>query len=147
MDRAAGQIRVLLVENIHPDVPHIGGSTEEAQQDIGQFVAGKLHDYLAAGTTTLSVNLPGVALPRIPGTHRLVHLHRNVPGVLASINQLLAGHGSNIEGQLLATRDDLGYVLTDIATEYPGDVLTSLRAMDLTIRVRTPPGSALPRPE
>jgi D-3-phosphoglycerate dehydrogenase / 2-oxoglutarate reductase len=119
--------------------PHVGGSTEEAQQDIGQFVAGKLQHYLASGATSLSVNLPGVALPRPPGTYRLVHLHRNVPGVLATINQLLAEHGSNIEGQLLGTRDDLGYVLTDIGTEYSGDMLDSLRAMDVTIRLRTLP--------
>ncbi len=117
--------------------PHVGGSTEEAQQDIGQFVAGKLHDYLSSGTTSLSVNLPGVALPRAPGTCRLVHLHRNVPGVLATINQLLAEHGSNIEGQLLGTRDDLGYVLTDIATEYTDEMLGGLRAMDVTIRLRS----------
>jgi D-3-phosphoglycerate dehydrogenase / 2-oxoglutarate reductase len=117
--------------------PHVGGSTEEAQQDIGQFVAAKLHGYLSAGTTSLSVNLPGLALPRTPGTFRLVHLHRNVPGVLASINRLLAEH-SNIEGQLLGTRDDLGYVLTDIATEYTDELLDSLCAMDVTIRLRTP---------
>jgi len=117
--------------------PHVGGSTEEAQQDIGEFVAGKLHDYLAAGSTSLSVNLPPVALPHTPGAHRLVHLHRNVPGVLASINQLLAEHGANIEGQLLGTRDELGYVLTDIGTEYPDDMLASLRELDVTIRLRT----------
>ena len=89
------------------------------------------------GTTALSVNLPQVALPHTPGTHRLVHLHRNVPGVLASINQLLAEHGANIEGQLLGTRDELGYVLTDIGTEYPSDMLASLRDLDVTIRLRT----------
>jgi D-3-phosphoglycerate dehydrogenase len=120
--------------------PHVGGSTEEAQQDIGQFVAGKLHDYITSGTTSLSVNLPGVALPRTPGTYRLVHLHRNVPGVLATINQLLAEHDSNIEGQLLGTRDDLGYVVTDVATEYTGEMLDSLRDMDVTVRLRTPCG-------
>jgi D-3-phosphoglycerate dehydrogenase / 2-oxoglutarate reductase len=119
----------------------VGGSTEEAQQDIGQFVSGKLRDYVTAGTTSLSVNLPGISLPRTPGTYRLVHLHRNVPGVLATINRLLAEHGSNIEGQLLGTRDELGYVLTDIATEYTGGMLASLRALDVTIRLRTlPPG-------
>jgi D-3-phosphoglycerate dehydrogenase len=117
--------------------PHVGGSTEEAQQDIGEFVAGKLHDYVTSGTTSLSVNLPGVALPRTPGLHRLIHLHRNVPGVLATINQLLAQHSANIEGQLLGTRDDLGYVLTDIAAEYSGDMLAGLRKLDVTIRLRT----------
>ena len=117
--------------------PHVGGSTEEAQQDIGEFVAGKLHDYVSCGTTSLSVNLPPVALPHTPGTHRLVHLHHNVPGVLAGINQLLAEHGANIEGQLLGTRDELGYVLTDIGTEYPDDMLARLRDLDVTIRLRT----------
>jgi D-3-phosphoglycerate dehydrogenase len=119
--------------------PHVGGSTEEAQEDIGEFVAGKLHDYVTVGTTSLSVNLPGVALPRTPGMHRLIHLHRNVPGVLATINQLLAEHSANIEGQILGTRDDLGYVLTDIGTEYTDDMLGSLRALDVTIRLRTTP--------
>jgi D-3-phosphoglycerate dehydrogenase len=117
--------------------PHVGGSTEEAQQDIGEFVAGKLLDYLDTGATSLSVNLPGVALPVVPGTHRLVHLHQNVPGVLAKINQLLAEHDANIEGQLLGTRDELGYVLTDIGTEYTAGMLARLRAMDVTIRLRT----------
>jgi D-3-phosphoglycerate dehydrogenase len=117
--------------------PHVGGSTEEAQQDIGEFVAGKLRDFLASGATSLSVNLPGVALARSPGTHRLVHLHRNVPGVLATINQLLAEHNANIEGQLLGTRDDLGYVLTDIGTEYTDGMLARLSELDVTIRLRT----------
>ncbi|HEX6855464.1 MAG TPA: phosphoglycerate dehydrogenase [Streptosporangiaceae bacterium] len=117
--------------------PHVGGSTEEAQQDIGEFVAGKLIDYLATGATSLSVNLPGVALPAVPGTHRLVHLHQNVPGVLAKIDQLLAEHDANIEGQLLGTRDELGYVLTDIGTEYTPGMLARLQAMDVTIRLRT----------
>jgi D-3-phosphoglycerate dehydrogenase len=117
--------------------PHIGGSTEEAQQDIGEFVAGKLADYMASGATPLSVNLPEIALPASSGTHRLVHLHQNVPGVLASINRVLAEHGVNVEGQLLRTRDEYGYVLTDISSEYSEDVLAELSAMPVTIRLRT----------
>jgi D-3-phosphoglycerate dehydrogenase len=117
--------------------PHIGGSTEEAQQDIGEFVSGKLVDYATGGATAMSVNLPHVALPTVPGAHRLVHLHKNVPGVLASINRVLADHGVNVEGQLLRTRDELGYVITDIGTSYTDEVLDELRAMDFTIRVRT----------
>jgi phosphoglycerate dehydrogenase-like enzyme/DNA-binding SARP family transcriptional activator len=117
--------------------PHIGGSTEEAQQDIGEFVSGKLADFAAGGATAMSVNMPHVALPAVPGTHRLVHLHRNVPGVLASINRVLADHGVNVEGQLLRTRDELGYVITDIGTQYSDEVLAELRAMDVTIRLRT----------
>jgi D-3-phosphoglycerate dehydrogenase len=117
--------------------PHIGGSTEEAQQDIGEFVAGKLADYVASGSTSLSVNLPGLALPVAVGTHRLVHIHRNVPGVLAAINRVLADHGVNVEGQMLRTRDEYGYVLTDIGSEYSDEVLAELRAMPVTIRLRT----------
>jgi D-3-phosphoglycerate dehydrogenase len=117
--------------------PHVGGSTEEAQQDIGEFVAGKLADYVSSGATSLSVNLPGLALPATGGTHRLVHIHKNVPGVLASINRVLADHGVNVEGQLLKTKDDYGYVLTDIGTEYSDEVLAELRAMPVTIRLRT----------
>jgi D-3-phosphoglycerate dehydrogenase / 2-oxoglutarate reductase len=117
--------------------PHIGGSTEEAQQDIGEFVAGKLHDFVAGGATSLSVNLPGTALPTVPGTHRLVHIHQNVPGVLAAINRVLADHQVNVEGQMLGTRDDIGYAITDIGTEYSAEVLSQLRAMDVTIRLRT----------
>jgi D-3-phosphoglycerate dehydrogenase len=117
--------------------PHVGGSTEEAQQAIGDFVAGKLADYVVSGSTALSVNMPGLALPSIPGTHRLVHLHQNVPGVLAAINRVLADHGVNVEGQLLRTRDEYGYVLTDIGSEYSDEVLAELRAMPVTIRLRT----------
>jgi D-3-phosphoglycerate dehydrogenase len=85
----------------------------------------------------MSVNMPGVALPAVAGTHRLVHLHKNVPGVLAAINRVLADHGVNVEGQLLRTKDEFGYVLTDIGTSYSDEVLDELRAMDVTIRLRT----------
>src|SRR5450756_846270 len=110
---------------------HIAGAA------IGDFVSGKLADYAAGGATAMSVNMPHVALPAIPGSHRLVHVHQNVPGVLASINRVLADHGVNVEGQLLRTRDDLGYVITDIGTSYTEEVLDELRAMDVTIRLRT----------
>jgi D-3-phosphoglycerate dehydrogenase / 2-oxoglutarate reductase len=117
--------------------PHVGGSTEEAQQDIGEFVAGKLQDYVAGGTTSLSVNLPGIALPTVAGSSRLVHIHQNVPGVLASVNRVLADHQVNVESQMLGTRDEIGYAITDIATEFPPEVLAQLEAMDVTIRLRT----------
>ncbi len=117
--------------------PHVGGSTEEAQQDIGEFVAGKLTDYVSAGATSLSVNMPSIALPTAPDTHRLVHVHQNVPGVLASINRVLADHQVNVEGQMLGTRDEIGYVITDIGTAYSAEVLGQLNAMDVTIRLRT----------
>jgi D-3-phosphoglycerate dehydrogenase len=116
--------------------PHIGGSTEEAQQDIGRYVAGKMRDFVVDGATTMSVNLPHLALPPRPDGHRIAHLHHNVPGVLASINGLLADHKVNIEAQLLGTRGDLGYVLTDVSVDYPPGVLDALAGMDETVRVR-----------
>jgi D-3-phosphoglycerate dehydrogenase len=116
--------------------PHIGGSTEEAQHDIGRYVAGKLRDYLHDGNTTMSVNLPHLALQSRPGGRRIAHLHRNVPGVLAKINSLLAEHKVNIEGQLLDTRGEHGYALTDVAVDYPPALLDSLAAMPETVRVR-----------
>jgi D-3-phosphoglycerate dehydrogenase len=118
--------------------PHVGGSTEEAQQDIGHFVSGKLRDYAAEGTTSLSVNLPPVALPRAGG-HRLLHLHLNTPGVLATVNSILAEHGINIEGQLLATRGSLGYVVTDVGSTDLDDLLGDLRALPETVRLRVLP--------
>jgi D-3-phosphoglycerate dehydrogenase len=116
--------------------PHIGGSTEEAQQDIGNFVAGKLHDYLSLGSTSMSVNLPNLALPPRAGEHRLTLVHANVPGVLAAVNSLFAEHGMNIEGQYLGTRGELGYVITDTPTEFSNDMLDDLAAMPSTIRLR-----------
>ncbi|HXP55364.1 MAG TPA: phosphoglycerate dehydrogenase [Streptosporangiaceae bacterium] len=117
--------------------PHVGGSTEEAQLDIAEFVAGKLLDYDTAGATSLSVNLPAIALPTGVGTNRLVHIHQNVPGVLASINRVLADHHVNVEAQMLGTRDEIGYAITDIGTEYPPEVLSHLEEMDVTISLRT----------
>jgi D-3-phosphoglycerate dehydrogenase len=116
--------------------PHVGGSTEEAQQDIGNFVAGKLRDYVVDGGTSLSVNLPPVALPREPGRTRLLLLHVNTPGVLATVNGLLAEHDVNIEGQLLSTKGGHGYVVTDIAGAPTPDVLEALQAMPVTVRLR-----------
>jgi D-3-phosphoglycerate dehydrogenase / 2-oxoglutarate reductase len=116
--------------------PHIGGSTEEAQVDIGQFVATKLSDYVRRGSTALSVNLPNVDLPSRAGSHVLVHIHRNTPGVLAGINAIFAEHGINIEGQALGTRGDIGYVITDIASDFTAEMLVRLAHMDETIRLR-----------
>lgn len=116
--------------------PHIGGSTEEAQADIGRFVANKLAQFVSDGNTTLSVNMPAVALPQQDHTHRFAHVHRNTPGVLAQVNSILAEHSVNIEGQLLATRGEYGYLLTDIGDDYPVDVLVELRAMPATIGLR-----------
>ena len=116
--------------------PHIGGSTEEAQEAIGQFVSNKLRDHVANGSTMLSVNLPNLALEARTGSHRIAHLHHNTPGVLAGINKTLAEHDVNIEGQLLATRGDLGYVVTDVAADLGPDVCAVLETMPQTIRLR-----------
>jgi D-3-phosphoglycerate dehydrogenase len=116
--------------------PHVGGSTEEAQADIGAFVGGKLADFTTEGTTSVSVNLPQVVLSPAVGTHRLAHLHRNVPGVMAEINSVLADHQVNVEAQLLGTRGDLGYALTDIGIDYADAVVARLREMAETVRLR-----------
>jgi D-3-phosphoglycerate dehydrogenase len=116
--------------------PHIGGSTEEAQSDIGDFVANKLVHFVQEGNTTLSVNLPTIALPQQPGMSRVVHVHINMPGVLAQVNSILAEHQVNVEGQLLSTRGEYGYLITDISGDYSDDVLDQLRSMDQTVRLR-----------
>ncbi|HEX6876593.1 MAG TPA: phosphoglycerate dehydrogenase [Nocardioidaceae bacterium] len=116
--------------------PHIGGSTEEAQEDIGRFVATKLRDFLRNGATPMSVNLPNLGLEHAPGTHRLAHLHHNVPGVLAKLNGVLADRGVNVESQVLTTQGELGYVLTDIGLDYSSDVVEELAAMPETVRLR-----------
>ena len=116
--------------------PHIGGSTEEAQADIGAFVGAKLASFVTDGSSSLSVNLPQLTLPPAAGSHRLAHIHHNVPGVMAEINSVLAAHGVNVEGQLLGTRGEVGYALTDIGIDYPDQVVDQLRAMSQTVRLR-----------
>ncbi len=116
--------------------PHIGGSTEEAQSDIGDFVANKLVHFVEEGNTTLSVNLPSVALPASTDMSRIIHVHLNMPGVLAQVNSILAEHHANVEGQLLSTRGEYGYLITDISGSYSADVLEQLRGMSQTVRLR-----------
>ena len=116
--------------------PHVGGSTQEAQHDIGRFVAGKLVDHARSGTTTLSVNLPPVALHGSTSS-RFALLHRNVPGVLARVDALVGEHGLNVDGQVLATRGELGYVLTDVSAPPPPDLLATLQALPETLRLST----------
>src|SRR5262249_52824244 len=102
----------------------------------GSFVAEKLHRYVVEGSTTLSVNLPSLALPQQPGTHRLALVHHNIPGVLAEVNSVLADHAVNIEGQLLGTRGEFGYLLTDIGCDYSEEVLAELGGLAQAIRLR-----------
>ena len=116
--------------------PHTGGSTEEAQESIGKFVAVKIRDYFVTGSTTLSVNLPNLALEQNTDVHRVALLHRNVPGVLAAVNAAMAEHDVNIEGQLLATGGEIGYVVTDAGAPIQSEVVAALEAMDATIRLR-----------
>lgn len=116
--------------------PHIGGSTEEAQHDIGRFVASKLADYERTGSTEMSVNLPNMALKLNDGSlYRIRLIHRNMPGVLAEINRIFAESGANIDGQILATAASLGYVLTDISSEIPHHALSMIKQLPETVRL------------
>ena len=117
--------------------PHIGGSTEEAQQNIGQFVSARMIDYFKSGNSLLSVNLPQCHLDYEPGSHRLMHIHHNVPGILRAINDILADRGINIERQVLDTRGTLGYAIYDINRACDEELLRKLRAVPHTIAVRT----------
>ena len=114
--------------------PHVGGSTQEAQVDIGRFVAGKLIEYERTGSTSMSVNMPEVAAGEVNG-RRIVNMHRNVPGVMAGLNQRLSNHHANITYQALSTRGDIGYAVTDVSDQIPG-LLDELAALPETIRVR-----------
>ncbi|MFY9643837.1 MAG: phosphoglycerate dehydrogenase [Terriglobales bacterium] len=118
--------------------PHIGGSTEEAQQNIGQFVSTRMIDYFRSGNSLLSVNLPQCHLDYEPGSHRLMHMHHNVPGILRAINDILADQEINIERQVLDTRGPLGYAIYDINRACDNSLLKKLRAVPHTIRVRVP---------
>ncbi|GIV40024.1 MAG: hypothetical protein KatS3mg033_1824 [Thermonema sp.] len=116
--------------------PHIGGSTQEAQENIGNFVPGKIIDYVNTGSTYGSVNLPNLQLPAQQQAHRLLHIHHNVPGILAQINGILAKHEANILGQYLKTNEQIGYVITDIDKDYNQALINELKAIPQTIRFR-----------
>ena len=116
--------------------PHIGGSTEEAQANIGNFVPGKIMEYINTGSTTNSVNFPNLQLPILENAHRLIHIHENKPGIIARINNIFAHHDINIVGQYLKTNETIGYVITDIDKEYEPDVIKELKEIEHTIRFR-----------
>lgn len=116
--------------------PHIGGSTQEAQENIGLEVAEKLVKYSDNGTTTSSVNFPEVALPEHPNTHRLLHVHNNIPGVLTAINQIFSANDINICGQYLQTNDKVGYVVIEVNADYSDMALKQLKEVEGTIRCR-----------
>ena len=116
--------------------PHIGGSTAEAQANIGLEVAEKLIKYSDNGTTTSAVNFPEVALPSHPGHKRILHVHHNVPGILSAVNQVFAQHGINIAGQYLRTDEKLGYMVMDIGAETVELPMAQLSNIPGTIRCR-----------
>jgi D-3-phosphoglycerate dehydrogenase / 2-oxoglutarate reductase len=116
--------------------PHVGGSTEEAQKDIADFVPNKMMAYINSGNTVDAVNFPNIRLPRQTKAHRFLHIHKNMPGVMAEINKVLAKFDMNITGQYLSTDDKVGYVITDLDKDYNPKVLQKLREVDGTIKFR-----------
>jgi D-3-phosphoglycerate dehydrogenase len=116
--------------------PHIGGSTQEAQHNIGDDVSNKLFNYLEKGISTGSHSIPALALPPQEGTHRILHIHHNVPGVLSEINTQLSKHKINILGQYLKTNDEIGYVVLDVNKNLSRNALELLRNVKATIKVR-----------
>lgn len=116
--------------------PHIGGSTEEAQENIGEDVSNKLFQYLETGTTIGSHTIPPLSLPHQEGTHRILHIHRNVPGVLSEVNTTLSQHNINILGQYLKTNDEIGYVVLDVDKRLSQQALELLKEVKQTIKTR-----------
>lgn len=116
--------------------PHIGGSTEEAQETIGREVAATLIKLVNSGATTSAVNFPNVELPPVANTHRILNVHRNVPGVMSAINRILSEHDANIHGQYLATNEAVGYLICDLDQGVSGDVKDAIAALDTSIRTR-----------
>ncbi|KID54815.1 3-phosphoglycerate dehydrogenase [Pseudoalteromonas luteoviolacea CPMOR-1] len=116
--------------------PHVGGSTQEAQENIGIEVAGKLAKYSDNGSTVTAVNFPEVSLPELSNRSRLLHVHENRPGVLTQINQAFAQHGINIAAQYLQTDDCIGYVVIDVDSDHSEVALKELSAVEGTIRAR-----------
>ena len=116
--------------------PHIGGSTEEAQENIGEDVSNKLFQYLEKGISIGSHTIPALALPAQEGTHRILHIHRNVPGVLSAINTQLSQNGINITAQYLKTNEEIGYVVLDVDKALSSHAADLLKKVKDTIKVR-----------
>jgi D-3-phosphoglycerate dehydrogenase / 2-oxoglutarate reductase len=116
--------------------PHIGGSTEEAQANIGLDVTSKLIKYLELGTSEGSQTVPPVSLPPQAGTHRILHIHRNIPGVLGQINSRLSKSGINITGQYLKTNDEIGYVILDVESKISKEAFEILKGIKGTVKAR-----------
>ena len=116
--------------------PHIGGSTEEAQENIGEDVSIKLYQYLERGVSNGSHTIPSLSLPPVDGAHRILHIHKNVPGVLGAINTLLSKNKINIVGQYLKTNDEIGYVVLDVDSKLSKQAMALLKEVKETIKVR-----------
>lgn len=116
--------------------PHVGGSTQEAQENIGVEVAGKLAKYSDNGSTLSSVNFPEVSLPQHTECSRLLHIHQNRPGILTQINTIFAQDGINIAAQYLQTSADIGYVVIDVETARSAEALAKLKEIEGTLRAR-----------
>jgi len=116
--------------------PHIGGSTQEAQVNIANYVSDKLLRFVRTGATAGAVNFPEVDLPRVPHTHRILHVHRNVPGVLAKINSVFARRNINVAGQMLQTKEHIGYLIVDVDQQVSNQVLDLMQHITETIKVR-----------
>ena len=116
--------------------PHIGGSTQEAQKNIANYVPTQVFNYVNKGDTFGSVNFPNLQLPEQRNAHRLIHVHENVPGVLAKINNVLISHEVNILGQYLKTNENVGYVITDVDKEYDKELIKEMREIPHTIKFR-----------
>jgi D-3-phosphoglycerate dehydrogenase len=116
--------------------PHIGGSTTEAQENIAEFVSDLLINYFNEGNTHLSVNYPDIKLAKIINAYRFIHVHKNRPGILAQINGILSEYDINVLGQYLKTKDDLGYVVTDVSSELSREVIEDIKSIPFTISIR-----------
>ena len=116
--------------------PHVGGSTKEAQKNIGSFVPQKIIEYINSGNSSNSINFPNLYLPKQKEAHRFIHIHKNEPGIMLKINKILSDYNINIVGQYLKTNESIGYVITDINNEYNKQVIQSLRKIHDTIKLR-----------
>tara|TARA_R110000868_G_scaffold1817_2_gene14338 strand:- start:16 stop:1203 length:1188 start_codon:yes stop_codon:yes gene_type:complete len=116
--------------------PHVGGSTEEAQANIAEFVPNKIMDYMNSGNTVDAVNFPNIRLPKQNVSHRFLHIHKNVPGIMAKVNEVLARYELNITGQYLSTDNEVGYVISDVNKKYNKDVINELKKIENTIKFR-----------
>jgi len=116
--------------------PHIGGSTEEAQEAIGREVSTSLIKYVNSGATTGAVNFPQIELPLDRDAHRILNVHRNVPGVLRDINRIVSDHEANIRAQVLSTDADIGYLIMDLDQDVSQDVKRGIAALPTSIKTR-----------